>query len=88
MIYLAEPRSDSLAVLLGRPDDAIVHYGRAVHLRPENVEWRYELALLLKQQGRLDEAREQAQWCLRIDKHNPKHLELVDGLRVLATAAP
>ncbi len=35
----------------------------AVALRSRQVAWRYELAQLLQQQGRLEEAREQARWC-------------------------
>jgi tetratricopeptide (TPR) repeat protein len=44
---------------------AIEKYSRAVELRPHELVWRYELVLLLQQEGRLEEALEHARSCAR-----------------------
>jgi O-antigen ligase/tetratricopeptide (TPR) repeat protein len=63
-----------------RHAEAIASYSQAIKLRPENDAWRYELAVLLAEQGQFDEAREQAKWCARISPHNPQYHEFLKQL--------
>lgn len=51
----------------GRPGDAIGAYREAVALRPLDVEWRFELAQLLYQQGRTQEALTEARLCQSLE---------------------
>jgi O-antigen ligase len=44
-------------VLLDQPDRAVAAYEEALGRRPDVVAWRYELARLLRQRGRLQQAR-------------------------------
>jgi tetratricopeptide (TPR) repeat protein len=55
----------ALLFLQGDRPAATAEYQQAVKLRPGDVSWRYELALLYFQQGMLDKAHEQAQICAR-----------------------
>jgi Flp pilus assembly protein TadD len=52
---------------LGRADQAITHLAAAVRLRPDDVESRYDLAVVLWRRGRLAEAREQLEALIRQD---------------------
>lgn len=63
--------------LQGLYPKATVSLSRAVELRPQKAEWRYELALLLKDQGRIGEAHEQARLCARMDPTNDKYRTLL-----------
>jgi O-antigen ligase/tetratricopeptide (TPR) repeat protein len=63
--------------LQGRPADAIVHYLRAVELRLLETSWRYELALLLEEEGSLEKAEEHATLCVRLDPKNTAYSELL-----------
>jgi hypothetical protein len=44
---------------LGRPDDALGAYQSALNLQPGQDSWRVEFARLLRERGRLREAREE-----------------------------
>ena len=70
--------------------EAIANYTRAVQLRFQEVGWRYELALLLRQQGRLEEARKQARLCARMDPDKRAYRTLLEEINhaQLTTAAP
>lgn len=60
--------------------EAIDYYFRAIALRSRQVGWRYELAQLLQQQGRLEEAREQARWCARLEPKQARHRKLLEEI--------
>lgn len=53
---------------------------RAVELRPDQVVWRYEWAVALLAQGRLDEAREQAKWCGRMAPREDRYRKLLEQI--------
>ena len=57
--------------------EAIAQYAQAVQLRPRAAGWRYELARLLKEQGRINEAHEQATLCARLDPQNGQYRTLL-----------
>jgi tetratricopeptide (TPR) repeat protein len=59
---------------------AIVCYRRAVSLRLGNTDRRYELARLLKEQGRLDEAHQEAKCCAQLAPDNMKYRELLAAI--------
>lgn len=67
----------SLCTLKELYPEAIIDLSRATELRPYEAGWRYELAVLLKQEGRLDEAHEQAKTCARLDPNNNRYRELL-----------
>ena len=50
--------------------------------------WRYELALLLKEQGRIDEAHEQARLAARLDRHNVEYRALLREINQLRSTTP
>ncbi len=52
----------------------------ALRQRPDNAVWRYEFALLLEQQGRLDEAKEQARRSARLAPRSPKYKRLLEQI--------
>ena len=56
---------------------AVRYLTEAVAMRPENSHWRYELAVALKQAGRLPEAQEQARVCVRTDPENQQYEALL-----------
>jgi len=62
---------------------AIEELSRAVELEPAAVEWRYELALLLKQNARITEARAHARLCARMDPRNRAYDELLREINQL-----
>ncbi len=59
---------------------AIENYARAVALRPEDVVWRYELALLLEREGRFGEAHRQATRCARLDPRRREYRDLLQRI--------
>lgn len=69
-------RSRILA-LQGRVPQALAHCSRAVELNPREPHWRYELATLLKSQGRWAQARDQMRWCLRLDPNNARYQQVL-----------
>ena len=58
--------------------EAIRSYSRAVELRPHELVWRYELALLLLREGLLDEALEHARLCARGAPRNWRYRALLE----------
>jgi len=67
----------SASLLQGLYPQAIANLSRAVELRPAEAHWRYELALLLKDQGRINEAHEHARLCARMDPNNAEYRTLL-----------
>jgi hypothetical protein len=48
-----------------------------VDLRSEQTNWRYQLAVLLKHQGRIDEAHDQAKTCVHLAPANQTYRGLL-----------
>ena len=61
-------------------DEALASYHRALSLRPREVTWRFELATLLFQQGKLDEALDEARICARMDPAKSAYRELLEAI--------
>jgi len=78
------PQRDSLlgatSALQGDYAQSIIHYRRAIALRPDNLAWRYEAASALYELGRIDEAGDELQWCLWSDPNNPRYQALRERL--------
>lgn len=66
--------------MLGRLTEAAANFQQAVELQPGNVAWRYELALLLVELGRVEEAHEQARWCIRHDPQRTEYRQLLQTI--------
>ena len=64
-------------LLMGRGGEALREYEQAVHLRPRDPAWRYELAVLLKEQGKLEEAHQHACLCATLAPDNGDYRNLV-----------
>jgi tetratricopeptide (TPR) repeat protein len=77
----------AIAALEDEYPRAIESYRRAVKLRGMASAWRYELALLLLQQGMADEAREQAQICAQLEPSNGDYRALVARVEQARLAA-
>ncbi|MFH1922649.1 MAG: hypothetical protein ABIP48_22525 [Planctomycetota bacterium] len=67
----------SLLAVKERYPEAIAGYSRAVELRPEELRWRYELALLLKHEDKFSEAHEQAKLCAVMEPGNKEYRTLL-----------
>ena len=75
-------------VLISRIDLAVRHMRHAVNDRPNDLTWRYEYAVLLWQLGKNDEARENLQWCLRLEPHVQRYRQLMNEIdQALQTAS-
>lgn len=77
-------------LLEGRRAEAASEYEHAVLLRPRDTEWRYELAVLLKEQGRLSEAHEHACLCAATAPRNGVYrglLEQINHARLTGNSA-
>lgn len=61
-------------------------YEQAVQRAPHNHRWRYQLALVLQRQGRLDEAHAQAKTCARQDVDNRAYRQLLERINQSRTA--
>ena len=59
---------------------AIAEYQRAVALRPEALDWRYELARLFLAQGDWERAHEAARYCARLAPRNPDYRKLLEEI--------
>jgi len=70
----------SVLELKGAYPGAIENYDRAVTLRPNEAAWRYDYAVLLMQQGRLDEAKQQARRGARLLPRSRKHKQLLEQI--------
>jgi tetratricopeptide (TPR) repeat protein len=69
-----------LNAFTNRFDAAIEDYRAAIKLEPHSLAWRHEFAALLTQQGRLNEAHDEAQICYMIDPHDPKCEQLLRSI--------
>jgi tetratricopeptide (TPR) repeat protein len=66
--------------LKGDGERAAHWYQEAVKARPEAITWRFHLAKAYQQQGRLEEAHEQARRCVRMDPRYQPGLDLLKEL--------
>ncbi|MBC8871769.1 MAG: O-antigen ligase family protein [Planctomycetes bacterium] len=66
-----------IASLRNAHGQAVRYFTEALAMHPENNHWRYELAVALKQAGRLPEAQEQARVCVRTDPENEQYEALL-----------
>jgi O-antigen ligase len=71
----------AICALRSEPDLALAHYAEAVQRQPDAFKWRYEYALLLRQQGQIERAYEQALWCTKLAPKYRRHSQLLDELR-------
>jgi tetratricopeptide (TPR) repeat protein len=70
-------------VVLGLNDQtlhAVQYLSRAVEMSPNVARYRYQLALYLRERGKLDDAREQATLCVRIAPGNSQYEKLLREL--------
>lgn len=72
----------SALVVQGRFEEAAAEGHRAVRMQPRQLPWRYELALLLKSQGRLDEAHEQARVCAMLNPSRREYRQLLEQINL------
>jgi len=63
-----------------RYGEAVVYGVRAVRMRPRQLPWRYEVALLLKDQGKLEEAYEHARVCAMLNPTRREYRELLEQI--------
>lgn len=66
--------------LRGDYGGAIDGYARALRLDSRNTRWRYELALLLQQAGRLEEAHQEAKFCVHSEPANRDYRKLLEEI--------
>jgi len=72
----------SALIVQGRFEEAATEGQRAVRLQPRQLPWRYELALLLKSQGRLDEAHEHARVCAMLNPSRREYRQLLEQINL------
>jgi tetratricopeptide (TPR) repeat protein len=77
----------AIDAIKGDYDAAMEQYRQAIRLRPGDVKWRYELALLYVQREMWDEALEQAQWCARLAPHLAEVRTLLERIHKARLAA-
>ncbi|HXG09752.1 MAG TPA: O-antigen ligase family protein [Gemmataceae bacterium] len=70
----------SICAALGQEEEAVTAYREALALEPLQVEWRFELAGLLHQQGRLQEARRELITLLQRQPKNWKARKLLEAV--------
>jgi len=63
-----------------RLPEAAASYERALELRPNEAQWRYELALLYQRLDMLDEAQSQASMCARIAPDRAEYRDLLEQI--------
>lgn len=78
----------TIAALRDEPAAANTYYTQAIQGRPGELEWRYEYAQFLKQQGDLEAAAEQALFCALRERRDPKYEKLRDAIREQQQRAP
>ena len=66
--------------LLSAAEKAVGEYQEAVRLDPQRDQWHFELALLLKQQGRLSEAYRQALLCNQLEPADRDYSALLQNI--------
>jgi O-antigen ligase/tetratricopeptide (TPR) repeat protein len=70
----------AVRLLEGRRAEAVAEYEQAVALRPRQSAWRYELAMLLKEEGALTQAHEHACGCVATDPRNGTYRQLLEQI--------
>jgi len=70
----------SVLAMQGSYSEAIESFDRAVTLRPNEADWRYDYAVLLMQQGRLFEAKRQARHGARLAPRSAKHRRILERI--------
>jgi len=70
----------SVLSMQGFCSEATESLGRAVALRPNEADWRYDYAVLLMQQGRLAEAKRQARHGARLAPRSRKHRQILERI--------
>jgi tetratricopeptide (TPR) repeat protein len=63
-----------------RYPEAIANYKLALGLRPTEIGWRYELARVLQQAGRIEEAFLEARWCVLADPRKGEYRDLLEEI--------
>ena len=79
----------SLANIFRKNQDdeaAIEHYRRALNMDYGQVQWRYALAKLLAETGRVQEAEHEARICLQLSPQFKAAKKLIEELSVLPVA--
>jgi len=66
--------------LFGKGEQATATLSKAVRMQPANAQWRYELAMLLRKQGRLEEARRQALLSAQLVPANRQYRQLLQQI--------
>lgn len=74
--------------LQGSFESAADEYVQAIKLRPGEMQWRYELALIYVQRGMWDQAHEQAQWCARMAPNLPEIRALLQQIHEARLTGP
>ncbi len=72
----------SALVVQERYGEAIAQRERAVQMRPRQLPWRYELALLLKKQGSLEKAHEHVRVCAILNPSNREYRKLLEEVNL------
>jgi Flp pilus assembly protein TadD len=78
----------SISVMTGRTAEALNDYARAIELNPNEASWRFDYAMALVREGRLEEAREQAVWCARRDPQHGDYRQLLERIHQLRLRQP
>lgn len=78
-------RAVALAVQEKYPE-AVAESERAVRMRPRETAWRYQLALLLRRQGSLEEAHEHARLCAILDPSRREYRTLLEEVNLARLA--
>ncbi len=71
----------TIAADRGATELASTAYRKAIRLRPDRLEWRYEYALFLHKQGDLEAAIEHVLVCTRMDPYEPKYSRSLKAMR-------
>ena len=69
-----------ILALRDQVDEAVERQKQAVNARPEKSAWRFQLALLLRQQGDVELAWEHARTCVRMEPDNKRYEALLQEL--------
>ena len=78
----------AILALEERNAEALDQYRRAIALSARSTSWRYELAALLKRQGRLAEAHDEAVICARLEPKNREYARLLEEINHLLITGP
>ena len=70
-----------MAVLKGDAKKALELYGQAVAYNPNDLEWNYHYAMLLRKEGKLQEAERILSYCVRLAPGRPRFSNLLNIIR-------